>query len=51
MLEIVVIPLHLGALHPVEKLLTFLLAFGPLVLLVLTIWLSRRRHSGDGDHH
>jgi hypothetical protein len=41
------VALHLGALHPVEKLLTFALAFGPFVLLALTVWLSRRRHARD----
>jgi hypothetical protein len=44
-----VVPLHLGALHPLERLLTLLLAFGPFVLLAFTIWLSRRRGSRDGD--
>jgi hypothetical protein len=37
--------LHLGPLHPVERLLTLLLAFGPFVLLAVTIWISRRRSS------
>ncbi len=41
--------LHLGPLHPVEKIVTLLLAFGPFVLLALTIWLSRRRSSRDTD--
>ena len=41
------VALHLGPLHPVEQGLTLLLAFGPFVLLALTIWLSRRRNSGD----
>ena len=40
-------PLHLGALHPVEQALTFALAFGPFVLLALTVWLSRRRNARD----
>ncbi len=40
--------LHLGPLHPVERLLTLLLAFGPFVLLALTIWFTRRRSSEDG---
>jgi hypothetical protein len=40
---------HLGPLHPVERALTLLLAFGPFVLLGLTIWLSRRRNPGDRD--
>ena len=38
-------PLHLGPIHPVEQVLIFVLAFGPLVLLALTIWVSRRRNS------
>jgi hypothetical protein len=37
-----VLPLHLGALHPVEQALTILLAFGPFVLLALVVWLRRR---------
>ena len=30
--------LHLGALHPVEKWLTLVLAFGPFLLLGLVVW-------------
>ena len=44
-----VLPLHLGALHPVEQLLTLLLAFGPFVLLAITIRVSRRRNARDDD--
>ena len=36
------IPLHMGALHPVEQALTLLLAFGPFLLLGLVIWWRRR---------
>ena len=43
------VALHLGPLHPVEKLLTLLLAFGPFVLLALTIWITRRRNADDSD--
>jgi hypothetical protein len=43
------LPLHLGPLHPVEQVLTIGLAFGPFVLLALTIWVSRRRNSRDND--
>ena len=39
--------LHLGPLHPVEQALVFVLAFGPFVLLALTIWIARRRGSRD----
>jgi len=31
----------------VEQALVFVLAFGPFVLLALTIWLSRRRNDRD----
>lgn len=36
------IPLHMGALHPVEQALVLVLAFGPFVLLALVVWLRRR---------
>ena len=42
---------HLGALHPVEKALTLLLAFGPFVLLAVVVVVRRRQdaaaESGD----
>ena len=38
-----VIGLHLGPLHPVEQVLTLLLAFGPFVLLGLVIVVRRRQ--------
>lgn len=44
-----VLPHHLGALHPVEQVLTLVLALGPLVLLAITVLVSRRRHARDGD--
>jgi len=39
----------MGPLHPVEQVLILVLAFGPLLLLALTIWVGRRRNSGDKD--
>ena len=36
------IPLHMGALHPVEQLLVLVLAFGPFLALGLVIWVRRR---------
>ncbi len=42
-------PLHLGPVHPAEQALTLLLAFGPFVLLGVTVWLTRRRNSRDKD--
>jgi hypothetical protein len=41
--------LHLGPLHPVERILTLVLAFGPFVLLALTIWITRRRNSSEDE--
>jgi hypothetical protein len=44
------VALHLGPLHPVEQVLTLVLAFGPFVLLAVTIWITRRRNAaGDRD--
>jgi len=37
-----ILPLHMGALHPVEQLLTVVLAFGPFVVLGAVV-LHRRR--------
>ena len=42
-------PLHLGALHPVEQVLTLILAFGPFVLLAVVLWLRRRQDHADGS--
>ncbi|MDN4172452.1 hypothetical protein QWY28_05820 [Nocardioides sp. SOB77] len=36
------LPLHLGALHPMEQALTLLLAFGPFLVLGVVIVLRRR---------
>ena len=43
--------LHLGPLHPAEQVLTLVLAFGPFLVLALTVWIVRRRNSGDTDDH
>ena len=43
-----VVPAHLGSLHPVEQVLTFVLAFGPFVVLGIVVAL-RRRQDGAGD--
>jgi hypothetical protein len=41
-----VLPLHLGALHPVEQALTLVLAFGPFVVLAGVV-VHRRRHDAE----
>jgi hypothetical protein len=44
------IALHLGALHPVEKVLTLGLAFGPFLVLFAVIALRKRSETElDGD--
>lgn len=42
-----ILPLHLGALHPIEQALTVVLAFGPFVVLGAVV-LHRRRQ--DAAH-
>jgi hypothetical protein len=37
------IPLHMGALHPFEFVLTLLLAFGPFVALAIVVGVRRRQ--------
>ncbi len=40
--------LHMGALHPVEKILTLVLAFGPFLLLAAVIMIRRRQDAREG---
>lgn len=42
-----VLPLHLGALHPVEQALTLLLAFGPFLVLAVVIAVRRRQDAHE----
>jgi hypothetical protein len=39
--------LHMGALHPVEKVLTLVLAFGPFLLLAAVIVHRRRQEDHE----
>jgi hypothetical protein len=41
--------LHLGALHPIEKVLTLALAFGPFLILAVVIMIRRRQDQPDGQ--
>ncbi|WP_435744778.1 hypothetical protein [Nocardioides sp. SYSU DS0663] len=41
------VPLHLGALHPVEQALTLALAFGPFLVLGLVVLLRRRQERDE----
>ena len=36
-------PLHLGALHPFEQALVFVLAFGPFLVLAFVLHFARKR--------
>ena len=37
------VPLHMGALHPVEQLVVLAVAFGPFLVLFVVVYLARRR--------
>jgi hypothetical protein len=39
----------MGALHPVEQLLVYLLAFGPFVVLGIVVALRRRQERREDD--
>ncbi|WP_188113408.1 hypothetical protein [Nocardioides humilatus] len=41
------IPWHLGTLHPVEQVLTIVLAFGPFLLLGGVIVIQRRKDARE----
>ena len=41
--------LHLGSLHPVERVLTLALAFGPFVVLGAVVWWRSRHDQDDQD--
>ncbi len=49
LLALGLVGLHLGPLHRGEQALVYVLAFGPLLLLAVTIWVSRRRRSGEAE--
>ncbi|RYB95103.1 hypothetical protein EUA93_12565 [Nocardioides oleivorans] len=38
---------HLGPLHPVEQLLTIVLAFGPFVVLGIVVWRRQRSYAAE----
>jgi hypothetical protein len=38
---------HLGPLHTQEKVLTYLLAFAPFVLLALVVWVRHRQDAAE----
>lgn len=40
---------HMGQLHAYEQLLVVLLAFGPVLLLAVTVWIARKRIDDEDD--
>ena len=48
MSDALLVVLHMGAMHPYEKLLTLVLAFGPFVVLGAVIAV-RRREDGEPE--
>ena len=40
---------HLGKLHAYEHVLVLLLAFGPILLLAITIRIARKRNAAEED--
>jgi hypothetical protein len=46
-LVVLLVALHMGALHPYEKVLTLLLAFGPFVVLGAVIAVRRREDAEE----
>jgi uncharacterized iron-regulated membrane protein len=43
------LPMHLGELHPYEAALTLVLAFGPFIVLGAVIWWRRRTEADQPD--
>jgi hypothetical protein len=43
------VAMHLGALHPYEKVLTLVLAFGPFLVLGAVVVLRRHHEAGAED--
>lgn len=49
-MDVLLLPLHLGSLHPVEQVLTMVLAFGPFAALAAVV-VARRRHDRAEDEN
>ena len=45
----IVVPMHLGNLHPYETALLALIAFGPFVVLAVVVAVLRRRDVSDDE--
>jgi hypothetical protein len=40
---------HLGKMHPYEHVLVLLLAFGPILLLAVTVYIARKRIDDEDE--
>ena len=40
---------HLGKMHPYEHVIVLFLAFGPILLLAVTIYIARKRADDEDD--
>jgi hypothetical protein len=49
MTSLLLVPMHLGALHPYEKLVVALIAFGPFVVLFVVVHVVRRRDIAEEE--
>ena len=45
------VPMHLGALHPVEQAVVLLVAFGPFVVLAIIVVIRRRSDHDEDEAH
>lgn len=43
------VPLHLGKMHPYEHVIVLLLAFGPILLLAVTVYIARKRIDDEDE--
>lgn len=43
------LPMHMGGLHPYEQLIVALVALGPFVVLIVVVYVLRRRDVADED--
>ncbi len=44
------LPQHLGSLHPVEQVLTLVLAFGPFLVLGVVVTVRRRQDAAEDEN-
>jgi len=50
MTGLVLLPWHLGGLHPIEQVLVFAIAFGPFLVLAVVVHVVRKRDLAHEQH-